>query len=140
MKNNDIVDNSFIEVANKIAESSKCKKAQVGAVIINDNYQIVGSGFNHTVEGVDDCCENSENKTVVEVMHAEVTAILDCAKKEISPKGKIMYCSYAPCVECAKVIIESGVKCVYYRGVRRVKGILLLRKVGIDVIRVPRLG
>lgn len=107
------------------ALQSYCERKQVGAVITR-NGRIVSSGYNGTVSGSDNCCEEKvydgfgvQKVSKNTVVHAEANAILFAAKHGVPTNGCEMFLTLSPCIECAKMIIQSGIKMVYYKEVYR---------------------
>lgn len=105
-------DNMYMDVAFTISKYSKCKRKQVGCIIVKDE-SIISIGYNGTPSGFDNCCEEN-NVTKKIVLHAESNAISKCSKSTISSKGATMYLTLSPCYDCAKLIIQSGIKRVVY--------------------------
>lgn len=133
----------FIDYYMKIAEVtsglSYAKRLQVGAVIVKDN-QILATGYNGMPSGWENVCETLESdgstKTKPEVLHAETNAIAKVAQSTESSNGSILFCTHAPCIECAKLIYQSGIKTVYYRDeYRSDAGIKFLELSGVNVHR-----
>ncbi len=136
----------FIDYYMKIAEVtsglSYAKRLQVGAVIVKDN-QILATGYNGMPSGWENVCETETYdedgfhitlKTKVEVLHAETNAIAKVAQSTESSTGSTLFCTHAPCIECAKLIYQSGIKTIYYRdNYRDDSGTKFLRLSGVDV-------
>jgi len=115
------------------AENSYCKRRQVGALIVKDK-MIISDGFNGTPSGFENVCEDENNITKPYVLHAEANAITKVAASSNSSSGATIYVTSAPCIECAKLIIQSGIKRVVYSEKYRVEdGCNLLCKAGITV-------
>ena len=115
------------------AENSYCRRRQVGALIVKDK-MIISDGFNGTPSGFDNVCEDEEGKTKSYVLHAEANAISKVALSNNSSAGATLYITDSPCIECAKLIIQSGIKRVVYgRAYRLTDGIDLLKRAGIEV-------
>ena len=113
-----------------IAQHSHAIRAKVGAVLVKDS-RVISVGYNGTPKGFDNKCED-ENGTKLEVLHAESNAITKCAKSTESSEGATLYISLSPCIECAKLIIQSGIiRVVYKEKYRDDSGILLIMKAGI---------
>jgi len=112
MNKQDKLDKVYINIAKEISTLSHCQRSKVGAVIVKDN-NIISFGYNGTPAGVDNCCERND-VTVPEVIHAEMNAILKAAKTGYSVDGASLYLTLSPCVECAKLILQSGIKRVLY--------------------------
>jgi dCMP deaminase len=130
----------FIDYYMKIAEVTAClsyaKRLQVGAVIVKDN-QILATGYNGMPSGWENVCEHEvagELKTKSEVLHAETNAIAKVSQSTESSQGSTLFCTHAPCIECAKLIYQSGISTVYYRDeYRSDEGLKFLRLSGVDV-------
>lgn len=122
----------YIGVAELISSASYCNKKKVGAIIVKDN-SIVSFGYNGTPSGFDNNCEdNNETKSIV--LHAESNAISKCAMSVQSTFGSSLYCTLSPCEQCAKLIIQSGIKKVVYKELYRCKkGINLLKQAGVEI-------
>ena len=116
------------------AENSYCKRRQVGALLVK-NKMIISDGYNGTPEGFENRCENDEDSTYPYVLHAEANAITKVAKSSNSSEGATMYVTASPCIECAKLIIQAGIRrVVYSESYRLDDGVKLMQKAGIDVI------
>jgi dCMP deaminase len=132
MKNKDLF---YLNIAKEIAKASYCKRAKVGAVIVKDD-NIISFGYNGTISGFDNNCE-CDNVTLKDVLHAESNAIAKCCKSFYSSENSIMYITLSPCFDCAKLIIQSGIKkVVYNQKYTNEEGINLLIKAKIDVIQI----
>lgn len=128
-------DKILIGTAKLWAEASYCQRSQVGCVITKDD-RIIATGFNGTLPGEDNCCEEN-GITKDTVVHAEQNAITFCAKHGLSTKGCTLYTTVSPCMHCAKLIISAGIKRVVYLELYRdASSIDLLEKFGIDVERL----
>lgn len=115
------------------AENSYCKRRQVGALIVKDK-MIISDGYNGTPAGFENICEDENNLTKPYVLHAEANAITKVAASANSSKGATIYVTAAPCIECAKLIIQSGIQRVVYSEKYRVEdGLNLLIRAGIQV-------
>lgn len=131
-----ITNKTFMKIAMLIAEASYCQRRKVGAVIVKDN-SIISLGYNGTPSGFDNVCESSDGITLPEVLHAESNAITKVAKTTFSCEGATIYTTTMPCVECAKLIIQSGIKEVFYHEDYKVSdGVDLLNKAGIFVMKI----
>jgi dCMP deaminase len=129
--------NLYLDLAQRIAKESYCERLQVGAVIVKDG-NIISFGYNGTPSGRPNKCEEN-NVTFPYVLHAESNAITKACKSPISTEGATMYLTHSCCLECAKLIIQSGIKKVYYlKDYRDNSGIKLLRDCDIDVSRVDK--
>ena len=122
----------LMETAKVWAKESHCKRNQVGAVITKES-RIISTGYNDMPSGMENICEeNGISKK--EVIHAEANAILFAAKNGISTKGSTLYLTLSPCIECAKMIIQAGIKeVVYLTEYRDISGIELLKKCNISI-------
>ena len=115
------------------AENSYCQRLKVGALVGKDK-MIISDGYNGTPSGFPNVCESEENTTFPYVLHAEANAITKLARSSNNSDGSTLYVTAAPCIECAKLIIQSGIKRVVYAEKYRLEdGIALLRKAGVEV-------
>lgn len=122
----------YMSVAFDAANLSHCVRNKVGSVIVQ-NDSIISYGYNGTPSGDDNCCETEENNTKSEVIHAEINAIAKAAKEGYSCDGAFMFITMSPCIECAKLIKQSGIKEVwYYHGYRDMSGVYFLRDRGVE--------
>jgi dCMP deaminase len=128
----------YLRIAEIVALASKSQKLQVGAVLVKEG-RIISTGYNGTCTGMDNVCEAGEElKTLPEVVHAEANVICFAAKYGVATDGCVMYTTTSPCFECCKLIIQSGIKKVYYRTpYRDFQGpMTLLSSAGIRCIRL----
>lgn len=126
-------DKRYLKMAMIWAENSYCKRRQVGALVVKDQ-MIISDGFNGTPSGFDNICEDENNVTLPYVLHAEANAITKLARSCNNSEGSTLYVTDAPCLECAKLIIQAGIKrVVYSRDYRLTDGIDLLAKAGIEL-------
>lgn len=115
------------------AENSYCKRRQVGAIVVKDQ-MIISDGYNGTPAGFENVCEDENNVTKPYVLHAEANAITKLARSNNSSCGATMYVTASPCIECAKLIIQAGIKRVVYSEKYRLEdGINLLKRADIEV-------
>ena len=129
-------DHRYLEMAEVWAKNSYCKRRQVGALIVEDR-RIISDGYNGTPSGFENICEDENGVTKPYVLHAEANAITKVAKSGNSSQGATLYVTASPCLECSKLIIQSGIKRVVYRDEYRLTdGIDLLRRAGIEVEKV----
>ena len=127
---------AHMRVAEVYASLSSAKRLQVGSVIVKNN-TIIGIGYNGMPSGWDNECEDVSFKTRPEVIHAESNAIAKVTKSTNSSEDADMFITHAPCMECAKLIYQSGVKSVYYRNqYRSDDGIDFLKKCGVNVKKI----
>lgn len=118
------------------AENSYCNRRKVGALIVKDK-MIISDGYNGTPSGFENVCEDEEGHTKPYVLHAEANAITKVAKSNNSSNGATLYVTAAPCMECAKLIIQSGIRrVVYLESYRLSDGIELLERAGIEVVQI----
>ena len=128
-------DSRYIEMAEIWAKNSYCKRRQVGALLVKDN-MIISDGYNGTPSGFENVCEEN-GVTKPYVLHAEANAISKVAKSGNNAEGSTLYVTASPCMECAKLIIQSGIRRVVYRDEYRLTdGIDLLRRAGIEVEKI----
>ena len=126
-------DKAYLRIAKEWSLLSYCKRKQVGAIIVRDR-MIISDGYNGTPSGAENCCEDEGGKTHWYVLHAEANAITKVARSNNSSEGATIYITASPCIECAKLIIQSGiVRVVYSDDYRLQDGIELLKKAGIRV-------
>lgn len=129
-------DERYIEMASVWARNSYCKRRQVGALLVKDR-MIISDGYNGTPSGFENVCEDENGVTKPYVLHAEANAISKVAKSGNSSEGAALYVTASPCVECAKLIIQAGIRRVVYRDEYRLTdGIDLLKRAGIIVEKV----
>jgi len=156
---------AFMDTAERFGKLSSAKRLKVGAVIVKDN-RIISIGYNGTPAGWDNDCETIEwtkdnpelgsnnfvmrgwkwcpnknawygTKTKPEVIHAESNAIAKLAKSNESGQDSIMFVTHAPCIECAKLVYQSGINSLYYRNsYRDESGLNFLEKAGIEVKKI----
>ena len=129
-------DDKYMQMAAIWASNSYCKRRPVGALLVKDR-MIISDGYNGTPSGFENICEDENGVTKPYVLHAEANAISKVAKSANSAEGATLYVTASPCVECAKLIIQSGIKRVVYRDEYRLTdGIDLLRRAGIEVEKI----
>ncbi len=127
------LDKRYLRMAAIWSENSYCIRRRVGALIVKDK-MIISDGFNGTPSGFENVCEDENNVTKSYVLHAEANAITKVAASSNSSKGATIYVTSAPCIECAKLIIQSGIERVVYSEKYRVEdGCNLLQRAGIQV-------
>lgn len=129
-------DKAYLKMALEWAKLSKCKRKQVGALIVKDK-MIISDGYNGTPSGFDNCCENEDGTTKWEVLHAEANAILKVAASSQSSKGATLYITLSPCRECSKLIHQSGIiRMVYGKKYRDTSGLEFLEKASIKLVKI----
>lgn len=125
--------NAYMDTAERFAQLSSAKRLKVGAVVVKD-HRIISIGYNGTPSGWDNVCEDDIMTTKDEVIHAEANAILKLAKSNEGGDGAVLFCTHAPCVDCAKLIYGSGINKVYYRNqYRDSSGLEFLNKCAVEV-------
>jgi len=130
-------DQMYLDIAKRVSSMSHCERNQVGCVLVRDD-RILSMGWNGTPTGFNNCCE-IEGETKQEVIHAEENAIAKIARSTETSKGAVLYTTLAPCVECAKLLIQSGVsRVVYSNRYRYDAGIDLLEEAKIEVTSKER--
>ncbi|WP_321481193.1 dCMP deaminase family protein [uncultured Bacteroides sp.] len=128
------LDQRYIRMAIIWAENSYCQRRKVGALIVKEK-MIISDGYNGTPSGFENICEDENNLTKPYVLHAEANAITKIARSNNSSEGATMYVTAAPCIECAKLIIQAGIKRVVYSEKYRLEdGINLLKRAKIEVL------
>ncbi len=134
------LDRRYLRMAMIWSENSYCKRRQVGALIVKDK-MIISDGYNGTPSGFENMCEDDNGVTKPYVLHAEANAITKIARSGNNSEGSTLYVTDAPCIECSKLIIQSGIKrVVYSRQYRLDDGIKLLQRAGIEVLNVDTSG
>jgi dCMP deaminase len=127
------LDMRYLRMARIWAENSYCQRRQVGCLIVNQQ-RIISDGYNGTPSGFENVCEDDNNVTFPYVLHAEANAITKLARSSNNSEGSTLYVTASPCIECSKLIIQSGIKRVVYSEKYRLEdGLDLLRKAGIEV-------
>jgi dCMP deaminase len=133
MKNQDKI---YMSLAETLSAASHCIRAKVGCVIVKDD-TIISFGYNGTPSGFDNKCEDDSNKTNRLTLHAESNAIMKCARHGISCNDAILYITLMPCFDCSKLIIQSGIKTVYYKYLYRDhSGVELLKQSKVNVFQL----
>ena len=137
---------AYMKTAETFAELSYARRLHVGAIVVKDD-RIISIGYNGMPAGWDNNCENviqhsddtTSLKTKPEVLHAETNAIAKLAKSNESGLGATMFITHAPCLDCAKLIYQSGISSVLYRDAYRdTGGITFLEKSGIKVEQIEK--
>jgi len=115
------------------SENSYCERRRVGAILVKDQ-MIISDGYNGTPSGFDNICEDENGRTYPYVLHAEANAISKVAKSNNSSLDSTLYVTSSPCIECAKLIIQAGIKRVVYAEKYRLEdGLDLLKKADIEL-------
>lgn len=128
-------DEMLMEIARIVARRSTCNRAQVGAVVAQDG-RIVSTGYAGAPSGLPHCSPETCNTSApcTRTVHAEAGAISYAARSGIRLEGATLYCTHCPCLDCAKLIINTGIKRIIYdQAYRKTEGLELLRTVGIVV-------
>jgi dCMP deaminase len=130
------VDRLYLKMAKIWAENSHCKRSQVECLIVN-NRQIISDGYNGTPSGFSNECEDCDNNTLPTVLHAEANAITKIAKSTNSAEGSTLYVTLSPCFDCAKLIIQAGIKRIVYSEVyRKTDSFKLFEEAGIEIKQI----
>lgn len=128
------LDRRYMRMARIWAENSYCQRRQVGTLIVKDK-MIISDGYNGTPAGFENVCEDEHGITKPYVLHAEANAITKIARSGNSSEGATMYVTASPCIECAKLIIQAGIRRVVYGEKYRLEdGLELLRRAHIEVV------
>ena len=128
------LDKRYLRMARIWAENSYCTRRKVGALIVKDK-MIISDGYNGTPSGFENVCELDNGTTKPYVLHAEANAITKIAKSGNNSDGATLYVTASPCMECAKLIIQSGIRRVVYGELYRITdGIDLLERAGVEVV------
>ncbi|HNZ62295.1 dCMP deaminase family protein [Porphyromonadaceae sp. NP-X] len=129
-----LLDTRYMRMARIWAENSYCQRRQVGALLVK-NKMIISDGYNGTPAGFENNCEDENGNSKPYVLHAEANAITKVARSHNSSDGATLYVTASPCMECAKLIIQAGIKRVVYgEHYRIMDGIELLERAGIEVV------
>ena len=135
---------AYMKTAETFAECSTARRLHVGAIVVKDE-RIISIGYNGMPSGWDNNCEIEttvfpqikELKTKPEVLHAETNAIAKLAKSTESGLGATLFVTHAPCLDCAKLVYQSGINSVYYRNnYRDENGLQFLQKAGVRVEKI----
>ncbi|MFR6453437.1 MAG: deoxycytidylate deaminase [Peptoniphilus lacrimalis] len=116
-------DEYFMEITQLVAQRSTCDRAFVGCVLVNSDHRIVSTGYNGTASGNPHCIDvghRMKDGHCIATIHAEMNALLYCAKEGIPAKGSICYVTHFPCLNCTKALIQAGISAIYYHEAYRV--------------------
>jgi dCMP deaminase len=137
---------AYLDMADRFAELSYAQRLKVGAIVVKDN-RVISIGYNGTPAGWENTCEEVVEvhedggvvtKTKDEVIHAEANAIGKLARDGEAGLDSTMFCTHAPCINCAKLIYGAGIRSLYYRNSYRDEdGIEFLKKCNIEVVNNP---
>lgn len=131
-----LLDQRYMRMAFIWSENSYCKRRKVGALLVKDK-MIISDGYNGTPSGFENICEDDRNVTKPYVLHAEANAITKIARSNNNSEGATLYVTSSPCIECAKLIIQAGIKRVVYADTYRLSdGVELLKKADIEMVVV----
>lgn len=134
-----LLDRRYLRMARIWAENSYCERRKVGALIVSGN-MIISDGFNGTPSGFENVCEDADGLTKSYVHHAEANAISKVACSNNSSSGSTLYVTASPCLECAKLIIQAGIRRVVFQDLYRLSaGVDLLREAGVETVHIPDL-
>ena len=129
-----LLDNRYLRMAHIWSENSYCKRRKVGALVVKDK-TIISDGYNGTPSGFENVCEDENNVTKPYVLHAEANAITKLARSTNSGEGATLYVTASPCIECAKLIIQAGIRRVVYGEKYRLDdGLRLLQRAGVESV------
>ena len=130
------LDQRYLRMAMIWAENSYCERRKVGAIVVKDK-TIISDGYNGTPSGFENVCEDENNLTKPYVLHAEANAITKLARSNNNSEGATLYVTASPCIECAKLIIQAGIKRVVYAEKYRLEdGLRLLEKANVEVVHL----
>ncbi|MEX0980781.1 MAG: dCMP deaminase family protein [Bacteroidales bacterium] len=130
------IDKRYLQMARIWATNSYCKRRQVGALLVKEK-MIISDGYNGTPSGFENECEDGNNNTKAYVLHAEANAITKVAKSGNSSEGSTLYITTSPCIECAKLIIQSGIIRVVFTEKYRINdGLDLLERAKIELVHL----
>lgn len=137
LEKKELLDRRYLRMAKIWAENSYCKRRQVGALIVKDK-MIISDGFNGTPSGFENVCEDESGLTKPYVLHAEANALTKVARSNNSSDGATLYVTASPCLECSKLIIQSGISRVVFEDLYRLQdGVELLKRAGIECVHLP---
>nr|MDE6556483.1 dCMP deaminase family protein [Duncaniella sp.] len=105
----EVIDRRYLRMARIWAENSYCQRRQVGALMVRDR-TIISDGYNGTPAGFENVCEDASGATKPYVLHAEANAITKVARSNSSSEGATLYITASPCLDCAKLIIQAGIR------------------------------
>lgn len=135
----EVLDKRYLRMAQIWAENSYCERRKVGAILVKDK-MIISDGYNGTPAGFENICEDEDGSTKPYVLHAEANAITKVARSNNSSDGSTLYVTASPCVECAKLIIQSGIRRVVFNDLYRLRdGIDLLSRAGVECVHISEL-
>ena len=132
----EVLDKRYLRMASIWAENSYCQRRRVGALIVK-NQAIISDGYNGTPAGFENICEDTDGHTKPYVLHAEANAITKIARSNNSGQDATLYITASPCIECAKLIIQTGIRRVVFNELYRLSdGIDLLHRAGVECVHI----
>ncbi len=132
-----LLDRRYLRMARIWAENSYCVRRKVGALLVKER-TIISDGFNGTPAGFENVCEDEEGITKRYVLHAEANAITKVARSNNSADDSTLYVTASPCLDCAKLIIQAGIRRVVFSELYRITdGVDLLVRAGIECCHLP---
>lgn len=135
----EVLDRRYLRMAFIWAENSYCQRRKVGALLVKDK-MIISDGYNGTPAGFENVCEDENGVTRPYVLHAEANAISKVARSNNSSENSTLYITASPCLECAKLIIQAGIRRVVFNDLYRLSdGIDLLRRAGVECVHIKEL-
>lgn len=135
----EVLDRRYLRMAFIWAENSYCQRRKVGALLVKDK-MIISDGYNGTPAGFENVCEDANGVTRPYVLHAEANAISKVARSNNSSEDSTLYITASPCLECAKLIIQAGIRRVVFNDLYRLSdGIDLLRRAGVECVHIKEL-
>lgn len=131
----------FMNIAKIVSERSTCDRAYVGCVLVNKDNRIVSTGYNGSISGNPQCDEvghTMRDGHCIATIHAEMNALLYCAKEGISVKNSVCYVTHFPCLNCTKALIQAGISKIYYENGYRIDeyAVKLLNRNNIEYIQI----
>lgn len=141
MKKRKSWDEYFMEIAEIVATRSTCDRAEVGCLIVNDDNRIVSTGYNGSISGNPHCNDVGHvmrDGHCIATIHAEINALIYCAREGISVKGCRVYVTHFPCLNCTKALIQAGIKKIYYRNDYRIDdyAVELLKRNNVEFVKI----
>lgn len=131
-----LLDKRYLAMARIWSQNSYCKRRRVGALMVKDK-MIISDGYNGTPSGFENDCEDSDGRTRAYVLHAEANAISKVAQSNNSSNGATIYVTASPCMECAKLIIQAGIRrVVFSETYHTADGVELLKRADIEVVHL----
>lgn len=130
------LDNAYMDMALRWAQLSEAQRKKVGALIVKDG-QVISDGFNGTPRGFENVCEGANGETLPEVLHAESNALMKIAQSTQSSTGATLYVTLSPCYQCAKLIIQGGIKkVVFLAKYHDEEGLSLLSRCDVEIVNL----